>query len=138
MGQPPGHAMMTGPLHDLVMRGDGLGMPGRTAPGDAMPAPESSSVVGSGIARLLLPGSLGSPPPPINWRQVEDNAEFTCSQVTVAERLLEETLASVGQNILHSIRISLKKEGNVYLSASDFLRVLSFPPVFHSAAPVLR
>jgi hypothetical protein len=44
---------------------------------------------------------------------VEDNAAFACSQVIDAERLLLETLASVGQNILRLIRVSLKKGGKV-------------------------
>jgi hypothetical protein len=34
-----------------------------------------------------------------------------CSQVAIVERLLRETLASVSQNILHPIRVSLKKRG---------------------------
>jgi hypothetical protein len=37
------------------------------------------------------------------------------------KRLLHKTLASVGWNILHSIRISLKKEGETCLCASGFL-----------------
>jgi hypothetical protein len=73
----------------------------------------------------------------IDWEQVEDSAEFTCSQVTVMERLLRETLTSVGRNVLHLIWVSLKKEEHVYLSAAGSLRVISFPHVFTSAAPVL-
>jgi hypothetical protein len=49
---------------------------------------------------------------------------------TVAERLLREMLASVGQNIMYLIWVGLKKEKeNVYLSASRSLQVLSFPLV---------
>jgi hypothetical protein len=55
-----------GLFHDLVMHGTSLGMPGSTAPGDAIPAPESSGAVGPGVAGLLLPGSLGFLPPPID------------------------------------------------------------------------
>jgi hypothetical protein len=54
------------------------------------------------------------------------------------ERLLHETLALVGQNILQPIRVSLKKERNVCVCASDFLRVLSSPPIFASTTLVLR
>jgi hypothetical protein len=32
-----------------------------------------------GATGLLLPGSLGSSLMSIDWRQVEDNAEFACS-----------------------------------------------------------
>jgi hypothetical protein len=63
--------------------------------------------------------------------------EFACSSVTIMERLLRETLASVDWSILHLIRVSLKKEGNIYLSTSSSLRVHSFPPIFASIAPVL-
>jgi hypothetical protein len=38
-------------------------------------------------------------PLPIDWRWVEDKAEFMCSQVAITERLLHETLALVGCNI---------------------------------------
>jgi hypothetical protein len=41
---------------------------------------------------------------------VDDNAALTCSQVTDAERLLCETLASVCRNILCPILVSLKKK----------------------------
>jgi hypothetical protein len=58
---------------------------------------------------MLQPGCPGLPPPPINWRQVEDNAEFACSHVTNSERLLHYTLDSVSWNIMHLIRVSMKK-----------------------------
>jgi hypothetical protein len=67
---------------------------------------------------------------------VEDNMEFACSQVAIVERLLHETLASVGRNILRPIRVSLKKEMNVCLCDSGFLRVLSPSPIFVSVALV--
>jgi hypothetical protein len=47
--------------------------------------------------------------------------EYRCSQVVVMERLLRETLAFVGWNILHLIQVSLKKVGKVYLSTSGSL-----------------
>jgi hypothetical protein len=47
--------------------------------------------------------------------------EFTCSQVTAVERLLHETLASVDWNILHQIRVSLKKRGKLaYVPLASF------------------
>jgi hypothetical protein len=64
-----------------MMHGAGLGMPRSTAPGDTILAPGSSGVMSPGVARLLLSGSLGFPPPPIDWRQVEDDVEFACLQV---------------------------------------------------------
>jgi hypothetical protein len=63
--------------------------------------------------------------------------EFMSSHVTITERLLWDMLASVGRNILNLIRVTLKKEGNIYLSASSSLRVLSFLPALASAPPVL-
>jgi hypothetical protein len=59
---------------------------------------------------LRLPGSPDLPPLPINWRQVEDEAESACSQVVAVERLLHGMLISVHQNILRLIRVSLKRE----------------------------
>jgi hypothetical protein len=50
-----------GPLRDLVVRGASLGMTGSTSLGNAIPAPKSSGDMGSGAARLLLPGSPDSP-----------------------------------------------------------------------------
>jgi hypothetical protein len=77
--------------------------------------------VGLGVSGLLLLGSSSFLPLPIDWRWVEDNTEFTCLQVTTAERLLHETLASVSQNILRPIRASLKKERKTCLCAPGFL-----------------
>jgi hypothetical protein len=125
-------------LRDLVVRGTGLGTPRRIDPSDAIPALGSSGIGGLGITRLLLLGTPDSSSPSIEWRQVEDNVEYACSQVTVVKRLLREALASVGQNILHLIQVSLKKkEGDVCVSGSGTLRVLSFPPAFVSASPIL-
>jgi hypothetical protein len=41
--------------------------------------------------------------------QVENSAEQACSQVEAAKRMLHETLATVSRDILHTIRVSLKK-----------------------------
>jgi hypothetical protein len=81
-------------------------MSGSIAPCDTILAPESSGTVSPGVIGLLLP---------VDWRRVEDNAEFVCSLVTIMERMLWDMLASVDRNILHPIQVSLKKEGNIYL-----------------------
>jgi hypothetical protein len=83
----PGDAAK-GLLHSLLLCGTDFGMPGRTTPGYVIPTPESSGVAGPGKIGLFLQGSTSSPSAPIDWGQVEDNAEFTCSQVTIMERLL--------------------------------------------------
>jgi hypothetical protein len=113
-------------LQDLVVRGTGVGIPRSVAPGDAALAHGSSSTVGLGISRLYLPGSLGSPPPPINWRRVGDEAESACSQVTAMETLLHEMVASVHQNIQRPIQISLKREAKSCPHSNGFLHALSF------------
>jgi hypothetical protein len=95
-------------LQDLVIRGTAVGAPESDAPGDAVPAPESSGGVGLGASGLYLSSSPGFLPPPINWRRVGDKAESACSRVTAAERL-HDTLALVDQNILRSIQVSLKR-----------------------------
>jgi hypothetical protein len=43
--------------------------------------------------------------------------------------LLHEMLVSVGRNLLHPIRVSLKKERNVCLCAYGLLRVQASPPI---------
>jgi hypothetical protein len=43
------------------------------------------------------------------WRWVGDEVKSACSQVAAAEQLLNQTLASIGWNILRPIRVSLKK-----------------------------
>jgi hypothetical protein len=52
---------------------------------------------------------------------VEDNAEFTCLQVTAVERLLHETLASACWNILCPIQFRLKKERKTCMCAYAFI-----------------
>jgi hypothetical protein len=113
-------------LRDLVIRGTGIGVPESAALGDVAPTPGSSGDAGLGVSGLLLPGSPSFPPPPIDWRRVGDEVEFACSQVASAERLLHETLASVDQNILRPIRVSLKKRKNCQC-ASGFLHAFSSP-----------
>jgi hypothetical protein len=68
---------------------------------------------------------------------VGDDAEFACSEVTTAERLLHAILAPADQNMLRPIRVSLKKEMKNFLRASGFLQALSSPPAFVSSAPIL-
>jgi hypothetical protein len=68
-----------GLLHDLVTHGSGPGMPGIAVPGDTILALGFLGVVGSGVAGLCLSGSPDFPPPPINWRRVEGDAEFVVS-----------------------------------------------------------
>jgi hypothetical protein len=59
-----------------------------------------------------------------------DSVEFMCLQAVVIERLLHETLASVGQDILRLIWVNLKKERKVSLCASGFFRVPSLTPSY--------
>jgi hypothetical protein len=99
------------PFHDLVVWGTDSSMLGHKSPGDTVPAPGSSGAVGSGVAKLLLSGYLGSSFPPVKWGQVENNMEQACSQVEAVKRMLQEMLATVGRDILHPIRVSLKKSG---------------------------
>jgi hypothetical protein len=66
-------------LLDLVVHDTGAGVPGSAALGDLAPVPGSSSTMGLGVSGLYLPGSPSAPPPPINWRRVEDEAESACS-----------------------------------------------------------
>jgi hypothetical protein len=93
---------------DLVVHGSDVGIPRSVALGDAASALGPSSTFSAGVSGLYLSGSFDSPPPPINWRRVEDEAEFECLQVVTTERLLHETLASVHQNILRPVWVSLK------------------------------
>jgi hypothetical protein len=86
-------------------------MPGHTAPGDTVTVPRFSGTPSSWVAGLLLLGYLDSPFLPINWGLVENNVEEVCSQVEAAKRMLQETLAVVDLDILHPIRVYLKKSG---------------------------
>jgi hypothetical protein len=49
---------------------------------------------------------------PASWRQVAGGggAESTCSWVATVHRLLKETLAVVGRDVLQSARVSPKVE----------------------------
>jgi hypothetical protein len=89
------------------------GVSGSVAPGDAASALGSSSAMILRLLRSYLPGSLDSVPPPINWRQVENEAKSMSSQVATTERLLHEALASVHHNILHPVWVSLRKEAKI-------------------------
>jgi hypothetical protein len=102
----------------------------KTGCDNTAPSPESSGAAGLGVSGLYMSGFSGFPPPPINWRRVGDEAESVCSRVAITERLLHETLVSVIQNILHLIRVSLKKRGKSCPRASGFLHAPSSPPVF--------
>jgi hypothetical protein len=62
-----------------VVCGAGAGVFRSAAPRDAAPSPRSSSTMNLGVFGLYLLSSLGSPPPPINYRWVEDDAESACS-----------------------------------------------------------
>jgi hypothetical protein len=66
-----------------------------------------------GVRTILASSSPSFLHPPIDWRQVGDNAEFACSRVTAVERLLHEMLASVDRNIIRPIRVSLKNRGKI-------------------------
>jgi hypothetical protein len=107
-----------------------IGVPGSVVPGHVAPAPMSFGAACPEVSRLYLSGSPCFSPQPIYWRHVGDKAEFACSWVADAERLLYETLVSVNQNILPLIRVSLKKRGKSLSYASGFLNALSSPPVF--------
>jgi hypothetical protein len=82
-------------LHELVVRGASAGIARTAAPGYVAPAPGFTSTMSPGVSELYLPVFPGSLPLPIDWRWVEGEVESACSQVTRAERLLHETLASV-------------------------------------------
>jgi hypothetical protein len=66
-----------------------------------------------GLPGQFLPGSPSSASLPINWRRVENESEFMCSEVATAERLLHEALALVHCNVLHLVRVSLGKEARI-------------------------
>jgi hypothetical protein len=95
------------------MHNTDAGLPGSAVPGDVAPAPGSSGAASPRVSKLYQPGSPSFPPSLINWRWVEDVAKSTYSQVTTTETLLHDTLASVDQNILRPIRVSLKREQNL-------------------------
>jgi hypothetical protein len=57
-----------GLLRDWVMFTVGIGAPGTTTSGDAIPAPGSSSAAGPWVSELLLLASPGFLPSPIDWR----------------------------------------------------------------------
>jgi hypothetical protein len=87
-----------------------------------------------GVSGLYLPGFPCSPPLPIDWRQVEGEAESVCLQVTVVERLMQKTLASVHRNILRLVRVSLDMETISCLHSNGFLHAFSLLLCFVSTA----
>jgi hypothetical protein len=87
----------------------GAGVFGSAASGDAASTPGSLGAMSPWLPGSCLPGSFGSVSLPVNCRQVENEAEFVCSQVATAERLLHDALASFGCNILRPVWVSLRK-----------------------------
>jgi hypothetical protein len=87
----------------------GASVTGSTVPGDVVLAPGPSGVMSlelPGPSRLGSPGFASSPG---SRMQVENEAELACSQVTTAEWMLHDTLASIHHNILCPIQVSLRK-----------------------------
>jgi hypothetical protein len=95
---------------DLVVRGSTTSVSGCATPSDAVPALRFSSAVGPGAACLRLPGSLGSPSPPVSWGHVMNSTEQACSRVAATKRLLWEVMATISWDVLHIIWVSLKKK----------------------------
>jgi hypothetical protein len=89
---------------------------GCATPSDAVPALRFSSAVGSGAVGLRLPGSLGSPSPPVSWGQVMNITEQACSWVAATKRLLWEVMATISRDVLHIIWVSLKKKESLFES----------------------
>jgi hypothetical protein len=92
-------------LQDLVVHNTGA-----SVFGSAAPAPGSSGAMSPGLFEPYETGSPGSLPPTINRRWVKDEAESACLHVTTVEWLLHEALASIHCNILHQVRVSLRRE----------------------------
>jgi hypothetical protein len=84
------------------------------------PGPRVSGVRGYLGCACWAPPALR---PPINGRQVGDELESMCLQVTTMEMLLHATLASVHQNILCLIQVTLKRE-KILPHSSVFLHAL--------------
>jgi hypothetical protein len=118
-----------GLLRDMVRHDACINVHLCAALGNAARALESSSATGLGVSGLLIPGSPDFPPPLIHWMWVGDEVESACSYVAITVSLLDETLASVGWNILRLIRVSLKERRKSCLPASGFPHALSSPLV---------
>jgi hypothetical protein len=108
------------------VRGTGAGVPRSAALGEANPAHRSSSTVSPRVSGLYLPSSPSAPPPPINWRWVEDGVESMCSHITAVEGLLHEMLASVHRNIPCPVRVSLERETKLCPQSRGLLHGFSF------------
>jgi hypothetical protein len=78
----------------------GSRQPRDAAPAGTIPAPGSSDIVDSGAIELGLMCYPRVPPPHSSWMQVEGGMELTCLWVAAVGRLLQETLATVSQDIL--------------------------------------
>jgi hypothetical protein len=63
---------------ELLRQGVGIDVLGGAAPGITAPAPKSLGTTSSGFLGLPLLGSPSLPSPPIDWRQMGDEVEFTC------------------------------------------------------------
>jgi hypothetical protein len=87
----------------------GVGILGSAAPGGAASDPRSLGAMHLELPGAYLIGSSDTVSPPVNWRQVESEAELARSQVTTMERLLHQTLALVHHNILHPFQVNLGK-----------------------------
>jgi hypothetical protein len=62
-----------GPCLDLMVHHHGPIMPEGATPVNAVPAPEFLGAMDFGVIGSSLPGSPGSPSPPVSWGQVENN-----------------------------------------------------------------
>jgi hypothetical protein len=114
----------------------GVGISGDVALGDVALDPGFLGAMSPGLPGQYLSGSPGSVSPPINWRHVENKAEFECLQVATAERLLHEAMASVHHNILHPIWVSWEKRLEFCPFSNDFLYVYLFCMCLAPAASI--
>jgi hypothetical protein len=125
-----GPAQVEADAADILPRVDGSrvneGMPRpKDASSGKAPAPGPFGIVDFGANELGLLGYPRALPLSASWRQVEGGAEPTCSKVVIASRLLKEMLATVGWDVLHPTRVSLKTERKIFTSVS--LALSRFP-----------
>jgi hypothetical protein len=71
----------------------------------------SLGVVGLGVSRLYLPGSLFFPPSPINWRWVWDEAKVVCSWVATGSGCCMRCWSCATRT--SCIQVTLKKEKKI-------------------------
>jgi hypothetical protein len=98
-------------------RGPGCSLTQEAALDDAMSIPGSSYIVDLGAGVLGLSGYPRAPLQPTSWRQVAGGAKSTCSWVATVRRLLKETLAMVGRDVLQPARVNSRMEEEVSLLA---------------------